>query len=120
MRRTHLSLRRKTSVAQKDPERLASKLVSYVLQLRRLQKKNNYSANNIATDESPVWNDMVSETTIDCVGKKTITMKTTGHEKCHVSVCLADKADGTKLKPSIKVLKKKLKLLAKNSAVLLL
>ena len=26
-------------------------------------------------------------------------MKTIGHEKCMVSVCLAAKADGTKLKP---------------------
>ena len=39
-------------------------------------------------DETPVWSDMVSETTIDCV-----TMKTTGLEKFHVSVCLATKAE---------------------------
>ena len=30
--------------------------------------------------------------------KKTITLKTTGHEKARVSVCLAAEADGTKLK----------------------
>ena len=41
---------------------------------------------------------VVSETTIDCVGKKNITMKTTGHEKCRVYLRLASKADGTKLK----------------------
>ena len=28
-------------------------------------------------------------------------MKTTGHEKCIVSVCLAAKTDGTKLKPFV-------------------
>ena len=33
--------------------------------------------------------------------KKTNTMKTTGHEKSRVSVCLTAKADGTKLKPMI-------------------
>ena len=53
-------------------------------------------------DETPVWNDMVSETTVDTTGKKTgQTLKTTGHEKSRVSVCLAAKPDGTKLKPMI-------------------
>ena len=44
---------------------------------------------------------MISETTIDKTGKKSITLKTTGHEKARVSVCLAAKADGTKLKPMV-------------------
>ena len=37
-------------------------------------------------DETPVWSDMVTQTTVDRVGKRTITMKTTGHEKCRVSL----------------------------------
>ena len=102
MRRNHLSLRRKTSVAQKDPDRLVAKIVSYVLHVRRLQSRNNYNpCDIIAMDETPVWSDMVSETTVDTTGKKTVTLKTTGHEKSRVSVCLAAKADGTKLKPMI-------------------
>ena len=52
-------------------------------------------------DETPAWCDMVSETTIGAVGKKTITLKMTSHEKARVSVCLAAKADGTKLKPMV-------------------
>ena len=36
MRRHGLSLRRKTTVAQKDPEQLVDKLVAYVLQARIL------------------------------------------------------------------------------------
>ena len=102
MRRNNLSLRRKTSIAQKDPEKLIAKLVSYVIQIRRLQKAHNYQPRNIiAMDETPVWSDMVSQTTVDECGKKTITMKSTGHEKSRVSVCLAAKADGTKLIPMI-------------------
>ena len=102
MRRNHLSLRRKTSIAQKDPDRLVAKVVSYVLQVRRMQAQNTYSpCNIIAMDETPVWSDMVSETTVGTTGKKTITLKTTGHEKSRVSVCLPAKADGTKLKPMI-------------------
>ena len=100
MRHNNLSLRRKTSVAQKDPEKLIAKLVSYVIQIRRTQKTNNYqNAQIIVMDETPVWNDMVSQTAVDACGKKTITMKTAGHEKSHVTVCLAARADGTNLKP---------------------
>ena len=39
MRRHGLSLRRKTTVAQKDPEQLVDKLVAYVLQARILSKR---------------------------------------------------------------------------------
>ena len=44
---------------------------------------------------------MVTDTTVERVGKKDILMKTTGHEKVMVSVCLAAKRDGTKMKPCI-------------------
>ena len=39
---------------------------------------------------------MISETTVDKSGKKTVTLKTTGHEKSRLSVVLAAKADGAK------------------------
>ena len=99
MHRNNLSLRRKTSIAQKGTEKLIAKLVSHVIQIRRMQKANNYQdAQIFAMDETPVWSDTVSQTTVDACGKKTITMKTTGHEKSRVSVCLAARADGKKLK----------------------
>lgn len=49
----------------------------------------------------PVWRDIISETTVDATWKKSITLKTTSHEKATVSACLAKKADGTKLKPMV-------------------
>lgn len=49
-------------------------------------------------DETAVWKDMLSSTTVDKVGSKTVAINTTGHEKEKVTVCLAAKADGTKLK----------------------
>ena len=55
----------------------------------------------IYPDELTVWADMVSDTTVDKTGARTITTKSTGHEKCHVFVCLTAKADGPKLKPFI-------------------
>ena len=92
IRRNNLSLRRKTSVAQKDSEKLIAKLVSYVIQIRRMQKANNYQDTQIIA---------MAERTVDACGKKMITMKTTGPKKSHVFVCLAATADGTKLKPMI-------------------
>ena len=78
------------------------KTVSYVIQVRRLQMKHNDSpCNIIAVDETPVWCDMLSETTVDTSGKRTVSFKTTGHEKARVSVVLAAKTDETKLKPMV-------------------
>ena len=44
---------------------------------------------------------MVSETTVGATGTKDVPMKSTGHDKVRVSVCLAVKLDGTKLKSFI-------------------
>ena len=51
--------------------------------------------------ETTVWNNMFSETTAEATGAKDVQMKSTGQEKVRVSVCLAAKLDGTKLKPFI-------------------
>ena len=100
MRRNGLSLRRKTTVSQKDPSRLIDKLISYILYIRRLSANFYYApANIIAMDESAVWADLVSDTTVEKTGARTVTMKSTGYEKMRVSVCLTAKSDGTKSKP---------------------
>ena len=102
MRRNGLSLRRRTTVAQHDPARVIDKLISYVLHVRRLTSKHKYLASNIiAMDETAVWADMVANTTVDDIGTRSVSLKTTGHEKVRVSVCLSAKADGAKLKPMI-------------------
>ena len=102
MKRYGLSLRRRTTIAQKDPAYLVDKLVFYVLHVRRLPKKFEYQPSNIiAMDETAVWADMVTETTVDRIGQKEIALKSSGHEKVGVTVCLAAQADGKKLKPFI-------------------
>ena len=52
-------------------------------------------------DEKPVWLDMVSNTTVDKTGARTVTMKSTGRQNCLLFVCLTAKADESKLKPFI-------------------
>ena len=89
-------------MAQKDPDQVIDKLVAFVLRVRRIATKHPFKASDIiAMDETPFWADIVSDTTVDVTRKKTVTVKTTGHEKSRVSVCLAAKADGTKLPPFI-------------------
>ena len=44
---------------------------------------------------------MLSNTTVEKIGSKKVPMKSTGHDKVRVSVCLTGKADGTRLKPFI-------------------
>ena len=94
-------MRRKTSLHKKILQ-ACDKLVSYILHVRRFAAKYNYlPANIIAMDEAPVWMDMVSDTIVDKTGARTVTMKSTSHEKCQVPVCLTANGDGSKLKPFI-------------------
>ena len=75
MRRNCISLRGKTSVSQKYPEMTASKLVSYILTVRRLRLQHNYLIDNIyAMGKTLVWSNMVSSSTVDKIGSKTVTM----------------------------------------------
>ena len=52
-------------------------------------------------DETPMCFDMPGAQTIDTKGKKTVFVRTTGHEKTHFTVVLSCLADGTKLRPMI-------------------
>ena len=102
MKRNHLSLRRRTTIAQKDPSHIVSKLFGYVMHMRRLSINCNYARGSIiAMDDTAVWSDMVGNTTINSTGPKGVALKSTGNEKVRVSVCLTAKADGTKMDPFI-------------------
>ena len=50
-------------------------------------------------DETPVWNDMISKTSVEKTGATEVPLKSTGNKKVRVSACLTGKADGTKCKP---------------------
>ena len=60
MKRNNLSVQRRTTIVQKDPSHLTTKLVKHVMHVRRLSMKTNFSPNCIiAMDETAVWSDMV-------------------------------------------------------------
>ena len=52
---------------------------------------------------------MPSKTTVDQRGLKTVPIKSTGHEKQRMNVCLAIKADGSRIKPFVAIPGKKVK-----------
>ena len=51
--------------------------------------------------KSSIWLDMPSSTTVNEAGASSVTIRSTGHEKDRVTVCLAAKANGQNLKPFI-------------------
>ena len=72
MARNGLSVRRRTTESKKDPDRLIDKLIAYILQVRR-QSRHSYNHNDIiAMDDTAVWKDMLSSTTVDKVGENSI------------------------------------------------
>ena len=96
MRRHGFSLRRKTTTAYRDPSYMVDRSI------RDARPKFNFhDVNIIAMEETHVWKDMVSNTTVEKTGSKEFAMESTGHDKVHVSVCLTGKANVTRLKPFI-------------------
>ena len=62
MRRHGLSIRRRTTEAQKNPSQLIDKLCAYVVKVRKLRQRVNYDMEDIIAiymDETAVWNDMI-------------------------------------------------------------
>lgn len=95
--RNGLSVRRRTTEAQKSPDQLIDKLCAYILKIRRLRMTMNYELKNIfAMDETAVWNDMISNTTVEKRGAHSVNLKSTGREKSKITVCLTATADGGK------------------------
>ena len=95
MRRHGFSLRRKPTAAQKDPSYMIDRIVAYVMYVRQLQKQFSFDdIDIIAINETPVWSDMVlNTTTVEKTGSKKVNMKSTGHDKDRASVCLTGKGD---------------------------
>ena len=118
MERKGLSLRRRTTVCQRKPADHIPKIVNFVMKVRRLRIQHHFELDSIfAMDETSSWFDMLSNTTVDRIGQRSVPLKSTGHEKQHFTVVLSSKADGTKLKPYIVFKGKGTRLLKQLNAV---
>ena len=95
-----MSVRRRTTTGQTMPKGALSKIASFVKFYEKQRNKFNFSLAHIANMDE-IWADMPSETTVAKQGAKIVPIKTTGHEKQRITVCLAVKADGMKIKPFV-------------------
>ncbi|KAG2455446.1 UBN1 protein, partial [Polypterus senegalus] len=79
MKRHHLSLRRKTSLAQMDPEQVIDKLVSFVMWVANPRTADGVKDSEIiGMDETSAWFDMPGSTTVEPTGNRSVTLKTSG------------------------------------------
>ena len=69
---------------------------------RRLLHTKKYSLGFIGNmDETPLWMDMLGETTVTHRGEHSVPICTKAHEKNRFTVCLCAMADCRKLKPYV-------------------
>ena len=102
IRRNDLVIRAKTSIAQKLPAALEQKMTAFLRSVREARLQCHYPKELIGNmDETPMYFDMASNTSVDRRGEKTISIRTTGAEKRHLTVVLSATADGQMLPPMI-------------------
>ena len=102
MTRHELSVRRRTTVAQKSPHDMIEKMVSFVRFMEKARVRISATpAEIIAMDETAVWFDMVGASTVHATGAKSISVKSTSHEKSRFTVILTASGSGTKYKPYV-------------------
>jgi hypothetical protein len=102
MRRKGLALCRRTTLAEKLPTDYIEKLIAYQRHIINLRQKHDYLLGQMGNaGETPVFFDMLTNTTVDTKGSKSVLVKITGHEKLRITVMLLVLADGRKLTPFV-------------------
>ena len=90
MRRHSIALRAKTSVAQKLPKDLESKIEAFYKKVQAQREQGKYTSEMIGNmDETPLYFDMIPIRTLDRRGVKEVRVKSTGAQKRHITVVLA-------------------------------
>jgi len=101
-KRKGLSLRQKTTLAQRLPDDYKEKIVQFHRFIINRHKEHSYPMQVIANmDETLLTFDMPPNRTVNNMGEKTIKIRTTGNEKNRVTVVLACCGDGSKIKPMV-------------------
>ena len=89
-KRNEFVLCRRTTISQKAPVDITEKIVNFILYLRRLCIKNQYSDKNVfCMDKTPIWVEPVANNTIKKTGSKEVPIKSTGHENVCFTVVLS-------------------------------
>ena len=87
--RSGLTLRQRTHIAQKLPKDVDFKVEEFHKFVIDERKKFEFCLSQIGNmDETPMYFDMPGNKTVDFKGSKSVSIKTTGHEKQHFTVVL--------------------------------
>ena len=101
MRRHSIVLRAKTSVAQKLPKDLDSKIEAFYKEVQDQREDGKYSKEMIGNmDETPLYFDMIPSRSLERKGAKEVRVKSTGAQKRHITVVLACTGAGKMLHQS--------------------
>ena len=97
MKRYDLSLRRQTHISQRLPKDVEDRITNFFIFLRKYFANYGITeANIVASDQTPIWFDNCGSSTIEVEGSKSVSLKSTGHEKMNFTVMLSACADGSK------------------------
>ena len=96
----NLVSRRPTTTCQKEPEKYAEKIVDYLLFVEQRRRTSNYRYIN-AADKTAVYLNYSSSLTVENKGVREALVKTSGHDKLHVTVMLTARSDGFKCRQYI-------------------
>jgi len=84
LQRNDLSLRKRTSLSQKLPRQLESKITTFYTQCGKAIKIGKYPLGLIGNmDETPMWFDIVPQRSVAKKGTKSVEIRTSGSEKRH-------------------------------------
>ena len=101
-RRHSITLRTKTTLAQRLPNDLEEKIIQFHRFIIAARHRHGYSLSRIFNmDETPMRFEMPSSRTLEFSGSRTVPVKSCGAEKRSFTVTLAVAADGKKLPPKV-------------------
>ena len=95
MERHHLTTRTVSTLNQHVPLDVSTKCVRFLLYMRKIMEEN-CGLNIWATDETPIFYDLIGKKTIDKIGKLEVKIKTSGGDKKLITCLPVASIDGTK------------------------
>ena len=101
-RRHSVSMRTKTTLAQRLPADLEENIVRFHRFVIAARRRADYPLSHIYNmDETPMRFELPSNRTLEFRGSRTVPVKSCGAEKWSFTVVLAVAADGTKVPPKV-------------------
>ena len=101
-RRYTVSMRAKTTLAQRLPADMEEKIVEFHRFVLRAQRRHDYQLSHILDmDETPTRFELPATRTLEFTGNRTVPILSCGGDKHSFTVVLAVKANGEKLPPKV-------------------